>query len=202
MINLQMQLSTVKLSQLNAALAITGAIRGSSREKLYQELGLGNLHDKRWMRHLCLFYKLLLNKVPKYMYEIIPPFINSFINPNLFPSLTCRTEYFKSSFSPSVINDWNKFDSKTRNSTSYLNFINPLINFVRPLENKIFNIHDEVGVKLLTRLRLGFSRFPEHEFRHNFANTLIPQFLVLSSVTQQCIFFCASISIMLFGKNL
>ena len=26
--------------QYNAALAITGAIRGSSREKLYQELGL------------------------------------------------------------------------------------------------------------------------------------------------------------------
>ena len=123
------------------------------------------------------------------MYEIIPPFINSFINPNLFPSFTCRTEYFKSSFSPSVINDWNKFDSKTRNSTSYLNFINPLINFIRPLEKKIFNIHDEVGVKLLTRLRLGFSRFPEHEFRHNFANTLNPQFLVLSSMTQQCIFF-------------
>ena len=136
------------------------------------------------------------------MYEIIPPFINSFINPDLFPSFTCRTEYFKSSFSPSVINDWNKFYSKTRNSASYLNFINPLINFVRPLENKIFNIHDQVGVKLLTRLRLSFSRLTEHEFRHNFANTLNPQFLVLSSVTQQCIFFCASISIMLFGKNL
>ena len=33
MINLEMQLSPVKLSQFNA-LAITGAIRGSSREKL------------------------------------------------------------------------------------------------------------------------------------------------------------------------
>ena len=32
--------------QYNAALAITGAIRGSSREKLYQELGLESL--KSW----------------------------------------------------------------------------------------------------------------------------------------------------------
>ena len=32
--------------QYDAALAITGAIRGSSREKLYQELGLESL--KSW----------------------------------------------------------------------------------------------------------------------------------------------------------
>ena len=33
--------------QYNAALAITGAIRGSSREKLYQELGLESLKQRR-----------------------------------------------------------------------------------------------------------------------------------------------------------
>ena len=33
--------------QYNAALAITGAIRGSSREKLYQELGLESLKSRR-----------------------------------------------------------------------------------------------------------------------------------------------------------
>ena len=32
--------------QYNAALAITGAIRGSSREKLYQELGLESLKSR------------------------------------------------------------------------------------------------------------------------------------------------------------
>ena len=44
--------------QYNAALAITGAIRGSSREKLYQELGLESLKSRRWYRKLCLFSKL------------------------------------------------------------------------------------------------------------------------------------------------
>ena len=34
--------------QCNAAFAITGAIRGSSREKLYQELGLELLKARRW----------------------------------------------------------------------------------------------------------------------------------------------------------
>ena len=37
----------------NPALEITGAIRGSSREKLYQELGLDTLQQRRWYRKLC-----------------------------------------------------------------------------------------------------------------------------------------------------
>ena len=44
--------------QYNAALAITGAIRGSSREKLYQELGFESLQQRRWYRKLCLFYNI------------------------------------------------------------------------------------------------------------------------------------------------
>ena len=44
--------------QYNAALAITGAIRGSSREKLYQELGLEPLQQWRWYRKLCFFFQI------------------------------------------------------------------------------------------------------------------------------------------------
>ena len=40
--------------QYNAALAITGAIKGSSRERLYQELGLESLSDRRWSSFLIL----------------------------------------------------------------------------------------------------------------------------------------------------
>ena len=38
--------------QYNAALAITEAIRGTSREKIYSELGLESLQDRRWYRKL------------------------------------------------------------------------------------------------------------------------------------------------------
>ena len=43
--------------QYNACLAITGAIRGTSREKIYQELGLESLQLRRLYRKLCLFIK-------------------------------------------------------------------------------------------------------------------------------------------------
>ena len=44
--------------QYSAAIAITGAIRGTSREKLFEELGLESLQQRRWYRKLCYFYKI------------------------------------------------------------------------------------------------------------------------------------------------
>ena len=41
--------------QYNACVAITGAIRGTSREKLYEELGLESLQLRRWFRKLSSF---------------------------------------------------------------------------------------------------------------------------------------------------
>ena len=44
----------------------------------------------------------------------------------------------------------------------------------RPMQNSIYNIHDPVGIKYLTRLRLGLSHLNEHKFRHNFQDCLNP----------------------------
>ena len=57
----QSKLETV---QYNPALAMTGAVRGSSREKLYQELDLESLKSRRWYRKLCLFFKLKKRNIP------------------------------------------------------------------------------------------------------------------------------------------
>ena len=58
--------------QYNAYLAITGAIRVLSREKLYQELGFESLQQRRWYRKLCSFYKVFKNESPRYLFNIIP----------------------------------------------------------------------------------------------------------------------------------
>ena len=42
--------------QYNACIAITGAIRGTSKEKIYEELGLESLESRRWFRKLCFFF--------------------------------------------------------------------------------------------------------------------------------------------------
>ena len=85
--------------QYNEPRAIKEAIRASFHQKLYQELGLEYLHHSRWMRRLCLFYKVLSNKVLNCVYELIPPIRHSFRNPpNLFTAFPCRTTYSKNTF--------------------------------------------------------------------------------------------------------
>ena len=48
--------------QCNAALAIAGAIRWTSKEKLYQDLGFESLKDKSWLRLLRYLYKIVSTK--------------------------------------------------------------------------------------------------------------------------------------------
>ena len=58
--------------QYNAAIAITGTIRGTSSEKLFQELGLETLKSRHWFRKLHLFHKILHSKSPSYLFNLIP----------------------------------------------------------------------------------------------------------------------------------
>ena len=62
----------LEISQCNALLAITGAIRGISKEKLYQELGFESLQHRCWFRKLSTFYKSYKNQSPRYVYELLP----------------------------------------------------------------------------------------------------------------------------------
>ena len=67
--NLMEKLESV---QYSAALTVTGTWRGTSREKLYAELGWESLCFRRWSRRLTLFYMTLNNLTPLYTKEPIP----------------------------------------------------------------------------------------------------------------------------------
>ena len=51
--------------QYKTSLAITGAIKGSSTERLYQELGLESLQTRQWFRKLSVFYNIVKEQSPK-----------------------------------------------------------------------------------------------------------------------------------------
>ena len=57
--------------QCNTCLALSGGIRGSSREKRYHELGLESLQCRLWYRKLCLFHKTFKNNKPVYLFSLI-----------------------------------------------------------------------------------------------------------------------------------
>ena len=146
----------------NAALAIMRAVKGTSREKLYQELGLEYLHQRRWMRRFCLFYKVVSTKLTAFIYDTIPPVSQSQRHPNTFYSISCRTEYFKNSFLPYVIGEWNKLNPEIQRCGSYNIFWKSILIFIRPSASKVYIINVAIDIKLITRLRLGFSHLREH----------------------------------------
>ena len=52
--------------QYQAALVITGAIKRISRDRLYQDIGLESLADRRWSRKMFFFHKIVNRLLPSY----------------------------------------------------------------------------------------------------------------------------------------
>ena len=83
--------------QYNAALAITGAIRGFSGEKLHQELVLASLQQRRLYRKLCYFFKPIKTKSPKYLLNNIPTVRSRYRTKNIdnIPQFNVRHTFFQ-----------------------------------------------------------------------------------------------------------
>ena len=124
--------------QYNAALAITGAIRGTSKEKLYNELGLESI----------------VSQSPSYLFKMIPK--KNMSRPTRgsdnIPLLGKKHNFFQNSYFPSSIKEWNRLDIDIRKSDSISIFKKRILSFIRPLPNKVSNYHNPQGLKLLTRL--------------------------------------------------
>ena len=58
--------------QYQAALAVTGAWQGTSRIKLYEELGWESLSDRRNCRRVLQIHKIVEEKTPKYLSDCLP----------------------------------------------------------------------------------------------------------------------------------
>ena len=49
-----------------------------------------------------------------------------------------------------------------------------MLKFTRTISSSVFSVADIYRIKLLTRLRVCLSHLREHEFRHNFQDTINP----------------------------
>ena len=141
-----------------------------------KELVFESLKFRRWFRYLCFLYKLRTARLPKYLYDLVPKRSCTYNtwNQEKIETYYCRTDLFKYSFFLDTVVEWNKLDVTVRNAKSFLIFKNLLLKIGRPIQNSIFKIHDPLGIKLLTRLRVGLSHLNEHWFRHNFQDCLNP----------------------------
>ena len=171
------QMEKLESVQYSAALAVSGAWRGTSREKVYAELGWESLSLRRWSRRLTLFYKFINNLTPGYTKDPIPPLRQSqysFRNQDVVGRIVTRTEKFQSSFYPDCLTEWNNLDPEIRLAPSVAVFKKKLLAIIRPPAKPVVGIHDPIGLSHLTQLRVGLSKLNLHKFQHNFRDTLDP----------------------------
>ena len=83
-----------------------------------------------------------------------------------------KHNFFKNSFFPLVINEWNKLDTSLRRYASQNVFKSNILKLMQPSSNSLFYCHNLIRIKYITRIRLELSHL--HKFKHNFQDTLNP----------------------------
>ena len=97
-------MNLIEQVQYKAALLVSGCWQGTSREKLYQELGWESLSDRRWCRRMTMFYKISNGMTPSYLLNHIPEQTtpNVCLRNNIRRPPFSRTERYDNTFFPFV----------------------------------------------------------------------------------------------------
>ena len=109
-ITLNFLMARIEKVQYHASLAMTGCWRGTSQNKLYDELGIESLADRRWARRLIYFFKIDNNLTPNYLKENLVPLCSRSLrndNTHAYREIMCSTSRYKNSFFPDSIRSWN-----------------------------------------------------------------------------------------------
>ena len=80
------------------------------------------------------FTKNASGRLLLYIYDLLLSIRSSRRHVNSFNIVSCKSEYFKNSFIPNVINEWNKLDPGIRSSTSYNLLPNTLLELITPVQ--------------------------------------------------------------------
>ena len=163
----------VETIQYDAARIITGAWRGSSREKLYNDLGWESLNDRRIMRKLCLLHETYYSNFPRYLDNIInevrPRRPRIAENQTILNNIPHRTDYFQRTFFPSTIKDWNRSELENiRNIESKVTFKTKLLSKIRPKKRPYYGLTDHNRVRHITMLRMDLSPLHAHKAKYKF----------------------------------
>ena len=184
----------VERVQYRAALAVTGAWKGTSRTKLYNELGWESLSDRRILHRLLQIQKIITKNTPSYLRDKLPPVANPFSEtPDLnLLEFHCRTKRFQMTFYPDAVTNWNNTIVHFQEMPTKAALKSHIDSLVKPKKRSTFGIYDPQGIRWLYMLRLGLSPLRNHKMRHNFADTPVDLCLCKTGIedTEHFLFKC------------
>ena len=123
--------------QYSAALAVAGAWKGTSCDKLLDGLGWEYLYHRRWFRRLSHFYSIVNGNSPEYLKAELQQakiYNYSFRSEGVFERSHVRTQRFDNTFFPYCIREWKELHVSVRTATTLFQFKNELIKCIRPLK--------------------------------------------------------------------
>ena len=159
--------------QYEAARLVTGAIKGTNRQSLLEELGWVPLKTRRYVHKISMFYKMMNNLVPNYLSSLIPCQVSNrttypLRNSDDVSLLSCSTSRFQKSFLPSAISAWNSLPIDIKNSPSLGNFNSKVSrSFLSAIRCVLYEVGSRYASILHTRLRLHNSSLNFDLFQHN-----------------------------------
>ena len=165
-------MNLVEQVQYKAALIVTGCWQGTSREKLYDELGWESLSDRRWGRRMSLYYKIVNGLTPAYLFDHVPSEAPRTLRKYVPKAPIAKTKRYANTFFPYCINHWETLDNAIKYSTSVQSFKNKVNERIRPEPSPCCK-QNRHGMKRLTQIRVDFSDLRDHRFNHKF-NCLSP----------------------------
>jgi hypothetical protein len=101
--SLNYQMKSIESTQYEAARAVSGAWKGTSTVKLYEELGWKSLSDRRKSRRFIPFYKIFNDYAPSYLKYLIPESVTFLFGKrreNVLHNFKYRTQTFANRFFP------------------------------------------------------------------------------------------------------
>ena len=99
-------MNLVEQVQYKAALIVTGCWQGTSREKLYDELGWESLSDRRWGRRMSMYYKIVNGQTPAYLFDHVPNEAPRTLRRYVPKAPIAKTQRYANSFFPYCIKHW------------------------------------------------------------------------------------------------
>ena len=120
----------LKSIQYNGNFAITGATRRISKQKFCLEL----FQLRRWYWKLRLVYKIYKSRSLQYLFKQIPEKSHTYATKNLDNILffNIRHNFFKNSFLPFTIIEWNNLHPTLQISKIFRVFKNSILEFIKP----------------------------------------------------------------------
>ena len=167
----------LEVFQYSLAFNITGVIKFTSRKRLYNKYSSESISDRKFFRKLVFFDKIVKG--------IASPYLQSYLHPdnertsntrsslrNTIKTFPSQTSTFSATFSYCT-----KERNQLNNGFMKIECTQKLTETLIKLTsngNSVFGNSDIYGINLFTHLRLNFSHLNEHNFRHNFNNTINP----------------------------